>query len=515
MIARELSTAAPRPQGSSPRRKCFARRSTSGCYVCRIRHLKCDERKPACLRCLQFAWECQYPGRRANTSRTESFLIAHATTPSSLQWRADGNLSFTEGRALHYFTSHVASDLFGFLVSDFWTYTVSQRCYSTPVVRSAVLALSSTHIDFTVLPPRGHFATSGPVHGIASLQLYHAAIANLHVYISQTKAPSRNDVLIACAALICCDLLRGEQTRATQHVDHGAAVVRAWQREVSEGPIDSQYDEEVVKVFYALDLHATSYDGTRLPALGLCPEDGGMVAEIPAKFSSLREAQRHLVLLQNAAFVDLNQSAPYKLQSSSSVPRPLMSRRRAMRASFQGWSIAMTGFEEQRQHGVYTPGSVDGKEQAALLALKIQHRAFRILLDESLRDGERFQDFDIDGDQVLRWAELALTLSQTSSAPTQLLFSIDLGLSAPLYLLVVKTTDAAMRQRGITLLARMQRLEGWHRPQAMLQAVGELPARQNTNAQAIDLERTSRQHQQEMPLECSDTEEAGAERAVA
>lgn len=172
-----------------------------------------------------------------------------------------------------------------------------------------------------------------------------------------------------------------------------------------------------------------------------------------------------------------------------------------MRASFQGWSIAMTGFEEQRQHGVYTPGSVDGKEQAALLALKIQHRAFRILLDESLRDGERFQDFDIDGDQVLRWAELALTLSQTSSAPTQLLFSIDLGLSAPLYLLVVKTTDAAMRQRGITLLARMQRLEGWHGPQAMLQTVGELPARQNTNAQAIDLEGTSRQHQQGMPLE--------------
>ncbi|KAK0295925.1 hypothetical protein LTR91_011274 [Friedmanniomyces endolithicus] len=490
MNPRKPSPDAPRPRASLPRHKAFARRSMSGCYVCRIRHLKCDERKPACLRCLNSAWECQSPGQRADSRRSES-LVARATTPSSLQWRADSNLSFAEDRALHYFTQHVASDLFGFLVSDFWTYTVSQRCYSTPLVRSAVLALSSTHIDFTIiLPPPEHFATSGPVHGIESLQLYHAAIADLRVYLSQTQTPSRTDVLISCAALICCDLLRGEQTRATQHVDHGAAVVRAWQ----QGSIDSQYDEEVVKVFYALDLHATSYDGTRLPALGLCPEDGGKVAEIPAKFSSLREAQRHLVLLQNAAFVHLNHVAPYKMQPSSTVPRHLLSRRRAMRASFQGWSIAMTGFEEQRQQGTHTVGLVDSKEQAALLALKIQHQAFRVLLDESIREGEYFQDFVDDGDQILQWAEQALTALQTLAAPSRLPFSIDLGLSTPLYLLVEKTSDAPIRQRGITLLARVQKLGGWHRPQAMLQTFSESTAWQNMDPQAVDLEEVLRPH---------------------
>ncbi|TKA47681.1 hypothetical protein B0A54_02055 [Friedmanniomyces endolithicus] len=154
----------------------------------------------------------------------------------------------------------------------------------------------------------------------------------------------------------------------------------------------------------------------------------------------------------------------------------------------------MTGFEEQRQQGTHTVGLVDSKEQAALLALKIQHHAFRVLLDESIREGEYFQDFVDDGDQILQWAEQALTALQTLAAPSRLPFSIDLGLSTPLYLLVEKTSDAPIRQRGITLLARVQKLGGWHRPQAMLQTFSESTAWQNMDPQAVDLEEVLRPH---------------------
>lgn len=36
-------------------------RSGTGCYICRLRHLKCDEKKPRCVRCSMTGTSCEYP----------------------------------------------------------------------------------------------------------------------------------------------------------------------------------------------------------------------------------------------------------------------------------------------------------------------------------------------------------------------------------------------------------------------------------------------------------------------
>ncbi|CAI5757483.1 unnamed protein product [Candida verbasci] len=42
------------------KRKSILPRSKNGCWICRIKHLKCDEMKPECNNCLKFGLECDY-----------------------------------------------------------------------------------------------------------------------------------------------------------------------------------------------------------------------------------------------------------------------------------------------------------------------------------------------------------------------------------------------------------------------------------------------------------------------
>ncbi|KAJ3496908.1 hypothetical protein NLG97_g2304 [Lecanicillium saksenae] len=63
-LRRELSVAPPiDPTETKPitgRKKAWATRSRTGCLTCRKRHMKCDERVPACERCVVGKRECRY-----------------------------------------------------------------------------------------------------------------------------------------------------------------------------------------------------------------------------------------------------------------------------------------------------------------------------------------------------------------------------------------------------------------------------------------------------------------------
>ncbi|KAH3686703.1 hypothetical protein WICPIJ_002347 [Wickerhamomyces pijperi] len=47
-------------------RKWSKPRSLKGCYICRLRHLKCDETKPTCLRCERIKIKCDYAEEMTN-----------------------------------------------------------------------------------------------------------------------------------------------------------------------------------------------------------------------------------------------------------------------------------------------------------------------------------------------------------------------------------------------------------------------------------------------------------------
>lgn len=46
--------------GTKHRRKQIMSRSRNGCWICRIKHLKCDERRPSCDNCTRFGIDCDF-----------------------------------------------------------------------------------------------------------------------------------------------------------------------------------------------------------------------------------------------------------------------------------------------------------------------------------------------------------------------------------------------------------------------------------------------------------------------
>ncbi|KAH6664283.1 hypothetical protein B0J14DRAFT_249982 [Halenospora varia] len=47
-------------------------RTTSGCYTCRVRHLKCDEVKPRCTRCQKSGFNFKIKGQGETASKIAS-----------------------------------------------------------------------------------------------------------------------------------------------------------------------------------------------------------------------------------------------------------------------------------------------------------------------------------------------------------------------------------------------------------------------------------------------------------
>ena len=126
----------------------------TGCISCKARHVKCDERKPSCLRCEKAKQPCggyvsreKPPPNPFNSSRT---ILPRADFPQSSglhihvpRSRQSVFLSGADVGYFDYFRHSLIHDLSGQLNSNFWTKTVLYECMTDPCTRYAVLAIGA------------------------------------------------------------------------------------------------------------------------------------------------------------------------------------------------------------------------------------------------------------------------------------------------------------------------------------------------------------------------------------
>ncbi|OHE91511.1 hypothetical protein CORC01_13207 [Colletotrichum orchidophilum] len=164
-----LATNAP-SDAASPRKKRASRpKVRSGCITCKIRRVKCDERKPTCFRCEKADFECDgYAKEDAESRRSaeQQRLIVAAQEPQAnpqLLPRPNGS-----GRELvaplpvsppldpstlridqedvHYFDlfrHRLVRDLWGSGHSDAWSRVVFQESARDPCVQESLLAIGA------------------------------------------------------------------------------------------------------------------------------------------------------------------------------------------------------------------------------------------------------------------------------------------------------------------------------------------------------------------------------------
>ncbi|PVH71993.1 hypothetical protein DL98DRAFT_612583, partial [Cadophora sp. DSE1049] len=118
----------------------------TGCLTCKARHLKCDETKPSCSRCLKSIGTCTgYIGPPKATSSWSS-PRSIIPRPSHLVKQPCVAVSFSDEKESYFFNvflHETAADLSGVFKSCFWDHILIQESSHQNFVRYAITSIAA------------------------------------------------------------------------------------------------------------------------------------------------------------------------------------------------------------------------------------------------------------------------------------------------------------------------------------------------------------------------------------
>jgi len=253
----------------------------SGCRTCKNRHLKCDERRPTCLRCERARMECLGyvdPNKKKKSESRQPDIRrllprpARPSTPSSSgsgmptpppresplprppdpppPLREEEGLVFTGQDAVYFdvFRRQLVRDLFHLSSNaDFWTRQVLRQTATDSCVRQSVLAIGALAQalradDHHHQQDRGSGRSSGsgavspPLDSRSVLNEHHEAALAHHVealsmfrnlFAAEQPSPARaSTVLIVTLLFITFELLQGNMPAADNLITTGIILLK-------------------------------------------------------------------------------------------------------------------------------------------------------------------------------------------------------------------------------------------------------------------------------------------------
>ncbi|KFY70251.1 hypothetical protein V499_09323 [Pseudogymnoascus sp. VKM F-103] len=215
-----LSTNTKKPRASKPKVK-------TGCLTCKIRHVKCDESKPHCTRCLSTGRVCDgYSPPRLLThiiTHSPSHTITHFPTPLPSPAITNAPTPLLPGTpseqdSFHTFRTLTTAHLGGLFTSPFWSRHVLQASLHEPSIFHAAVALGALHSNSIHTRTWG----DGDGDGEFAVRQYVKAIRGL----TRPGGERRVDVtLIACLLFTIFESLRGYHAAALTHLDNGVNLL--------------------------------------------------------------------------------------------------------------------------------------------------------------------------------------------------------------------------------------------------------------------------------------------------
>ncbi|KAE8451403.1 hypothetical protein EG329_004032 [Mollisiaceae sp. DMI_Dod_QoI] len=232
---------AKKPRASKPKVK-------SGCLTCKQRRVKCDETKPACLRCSNFGRVCGgYPSKEETPPPkdptppvkrkllSKAMQMAPAPSPSPEPSYAavfapppppispftppvPAGIAFQDEREYQYFchfrdaTSMEFSNGFE---PTLWNPFVLRAC-DNPSIRQLVVATAALSIAVKT-PPLRLWNPSNDQHHQYALQQYGQALKGIREMVAAGQDSTRI-ALIGALLIFCFESLHGDLSRAMMHI---------------------------------------------------------------------------------------------------------------------------------------------------------------------------------------------------------------------------------------------------------------------------------------------------------
>jgi len=269
----------------------------TGCLTCKRRHLKCDERRPRCVRCENGRFECLgYPESVVRVSKTCSQPptsgrrilpreFANPTVPLAVNLLAspvDGPYKGVDATYFDLFRRQLVRDLAGsgMSFSAFWDRTVLRESFDSPLVRNGLLAISAlshglyfgpdavppsmTGIPALCLLPAAHGVRNE--HHLAALHFHSRTVAMLRASTAQLwrqgDVTSSRAILIVTLLLVTYELLQGNVGTADGLASSGVTLLKT-RLDANEVVVDPSLQdadeglEEAVLLFLRMSMSIT------------------------------------------------------------------------------------------------------------------------------------------------------------------------------------------------------------------------------------------------------------------
>ncbi|KAH7409156.1 hypothetical protein BKA64DRAFT_388858 [Cadophora sp. MPI-SDFR-AT-0126] len=327
-----------------PRSRAGKPKVRTGCLTCKERRVKCDETKPACLRCLKFWGRCEgyappryrprrpkdaprpivdpasrplLPLRKKDSPATQLSLESKLPQPLHRSIATQSFKSPDHYQSFAHFLESTSNSLPGLFRTNLWKNLLPQASYDTPFIRSALIAigaLSGCGRKFQ----EDKFATSGMV----ITPRYRFALMQYGIAVSQMRETlvagekGLNDALIACLLVVCFECIQGNYFAALTHIVSGHKIFKNWldlknkrlitesssagPTSQSQGLLNTVVEDELVATFNRMDLQIMSYLDPRPAAIHteMKTEGEQIVQSMPDRFTNVNESRLYLELIQ-------------------------------------------------------------------------------------------------------------------------------------------------------------------------------------------------------------------------
>ncbi|MCJ1478076.1 hypothetical protein MMC13_006751 [Lambiella insularis] len=278
----------------------------TGCMTCKIRHVKCDEQKPSCVKCIRTGRVCDGYSRfftaHSDWEQKRQVIPYVKITPlQNLDVRLPG--SDKERRSFDFFRVQTLAELEISLHTPTWNRLILQLSHNNPIVRHAAVALGAIGERFfihDVSTPHNQEANACHDYGLLH---YQKALGSLREHICRKGEDTISLILISCFLFICFEFMQGNEAGVLAHLQSGLNIVRGLEAKTYEAASSlicsrssSSLDIDIKRVYTILDVQATLWlgsnevEGTRITEP---PENLRALPPIKA-FADLHEAQIYL-----------------------------------------------------------------------------------------------------------------------------------------------------------------------------------------------------------------------------
>lgn len=164
----------------------------------RVRHVKCDEKKPSCHRCKSTGRKCDWK-RPTHPEFGPNVVTATVRCPSR---QFPGTLD--ESKYFQFFCTKTTRQLSGLFGCTFWSQEVLQACVSQPAVWHAAVAVASLQQERSATISK--VAEEDEPLSDFTLSQYVKAMQHLRGLYSEGRKPAAEVVLLCCIFFICFEV---------------------------------------------------------------------------------------------------------------------------------------------------------------------------------------------------------------------------------------------------------------------------------------------------------------------